>query len=89
MLEINVSLKIKPYEKSNEELALLADGSYRLYRFFNLIGMPHDGNPNYWELVIYSKFTAVALAYFDIRLYVWFAKHRKIDELLEYINEDK
>jgi hypothetical protein len=34
VLEINVSLKIKPYEKSNEELALLADGSYRLYRFF-------------------------------------------------------
>lgn len=89
MLEINVSLKIKPYEKSNEELALLADGGYRLYRFFNLIGMPHNDNPNYWELVIYSKFTAVALAYFDIRLYVWFAKHRKIDELLEYINEDK
>ena len=57
--------------------------------FFNLIGMPHNDNPNYWELVIYSKFTAVALAYIDIRLYVWFAKHRKIDELLEYINEDK
>jgi len=30
--------------------------------FFNLIGMPHNDNPNYWELVIYSKFTAVALA---------------------------
>jgi hypothetical protein len=57
--------------------------------FFNLIGMPHNDNPNYWELVIYSKFTAVALAYIDIRLYVWFAKHRKIDELLKYINEDK
>ena len=57
--------------------------------FFNLIGMPHNDNPNYLELVIYSKFTAVALAYIDIRLYVWFAKHRKIDELLEYINEDK
>lgn len=55
----------------------------------NLIGMPDADNPNYWELVIYSKFTAVALAYIDIRLYVWFAKHRKIDELLEYINEDK
>lgn len=38
--------------------------------FFNLIGMPHNDNPNYCELVIYSKFTAVALAYFDIRLYV-------------------
>ena len=57
--------------------------------FFNLIGMPHNDNPNYLELVIYSKFTAVALAYIDIRLYVWFAKHRKIDELLEDINEDK
>ena len=57
--------------------------------FLNLIGMPDADNPNYWELVIYSKFTAVALAYIDIRLYVWFAKHRKIDELLEYINEDK
>ena len=57
--------------------------------FFNLIGMPHNDNPNYLELVIYSKFTAVALAYIDIRLYVCFAKHRKIDELLEYINEDK
>ena len=57
--------------------------------FFNLIGMPHNDNPNYLELVIYSKFTAVALAYIDIRLYVLFAKHRKIDELLEYINEDK
>lgn len=22
--------------------------------FFNLIGMPHNDNPNYWELVIYS-----------------------------------
>lgn len=54
---------------------------------FNFMGMPQDGNPNYWELVIYSKFTAVALAYMDIRLYVWFAKHRKIDELIEYINE--
>lgn len=51
--------------------------------------MPHNDNPNYWELVIYSKFTAVALAYIDIRLYVWFAKHRKIDEILEYLNEDK
>ena len=57
--------------------------------FFNLIGMPHNDNPNYLELVIYSKFTAVALAYIDIRLYVWFAKHRKIDELLESITEDK
>ena len=57
--------------------------------FLNLIGMPDADNPNYWGLVIYSKFTAVALAYIDIRLYVWFAKHRKIDELLEYINEDK
>lgn len=57
--------------------------------FFNLIGMPHRSNPNYWELVIYSKFTAFALAYIDVRLYVRFAKHRKIDELIEYINEDK
>ena len=56
---------------------------------FNFIGMPQDGNPNYWELVIYSQFIAVALAYMDIRLYVWFAKHRKIDELIEYINEDE
>ena len=57
--------------------------------FFNLNGMPHNDNPNFLELVIFSKFSAVALAYIDIRLYVWFAKHRKIDELLEYINEDK
>lgn len=56
---------------------------------FNLIVMPQKGNPNYWELFIYSKFTAIALAYMDIRLYVWFAKHRKIDDLIEYINEDK
>lgn len=55
----------------------------------NFVGMPQNGNPNYWALVVYSKFTAVALAYMDIRLYVWFAKHRKIDELIEYINEDK
>jgi hypothetical protein len=60
-----------------------------LIAFFNLIGMPRIDNPNYWELVIYSKFTAVALAYFDIRLCVWFAKHKKIDELFEYINEDE
>lgn len=56
--------------------------------FFNLIGMPRDDDPNYWELVIFSKFTAAALTYLDIRLYVWFAKHRKIDDLLEYMNED-
>ncbi len=55
--------------------------------FFNLIGLPHSNNPYFWVLVIYSKFTAVALAYIDIRLYVWFAKHRKIDEFLEYLKE--
>lgn len=57
--------------------------------FFNLIGMPHRNNPSYWELLVYSKFTAFALIYMDIRLYVWFAKHRKIDELIDYINEDE
>lgn len=57
--------------------------------FFNLIGMPQNGNPNYWALVIYSKFTTFALAYIDIRLFVWFAKRREIDEIIEYINEDK
>ena len=56
--------------------------------FFNLIGMPRDDNPNYWELVIFSKFTAAALTYLDIRLYVWFAKRGKIDDLLEYMSED-
>lgn len=55
----------------------------------NFAAMPQEGNPNYWALVIYSKFTAVALAYFDIRLYVWFAKHRKIDDIINFVNEDK
>lgn len=57
--------------------------------FITLIGMPCDGDPDYWKLVIYSKLAAFALAYMDVRLYVWFAKHRKVDELLEYINEDE
>ncbi len=55
---------------------------------FNLFGMPDKDNPSYWELVIYSKLTAIALAYMDIRLFVWFAKRRKIDDLLELIRED-
>lgn len=55
----------------------------------NFAGMPQSGNPNYWALVIYSKFTAVALAYIDVRLYVWFAKHRKIDDIINFVNEDK
>lgn len=55
----------------------------------NFATMPQEGNPNYWALVIYSKFTAVVLAYMDIRLYVWFAKHRKIDDIINFVNEDK
>lgn len=57
--------------------------------FFNLIAMPLPSNSNYWLLVAYSKFTAASLAYFDMRLFVWFAKHRKIDEIFEFINEDE
>jgi hypothetical protein len=45
VLEINVSIKIKPYEKSNEELALLADGSYWLYRFFQSDWDATQGQP--------------------------------------------
>lgn len=55
---------------------------------FNLFGMPDNDNPNYWLLVVYSKLTALALLYADLRLYVWFAKHRKIDGILEYVSED-
>lgn len=59
-----------------------------LIAVFNLFGMPDKDNPNYWVLVIYSKFTAAALTYIDIRLFVWFAKHRQIDEIIEYISLD-
>lgn len=60
-----------------------------LTAILNLVGMPQEENPNYWALVIYSKFTAIVLAYMDIRLYVWFAKHRKIDDIINFVNEDK
>lgn len=54
----------------------------------NLFGMPDNDNPCYWQLVAYSKFTAAALTYIDIRLFVWFAKNRQIDEIIEYISLD-
>ena len=55
----------------------------------NLIAIPLPHSANYWLLVIYSKFTAMVLAYFDTRLFMWFAKHKKIDEIIEFINKDK
>lgn len=64
-------------------------GIIAMVAFLNLIAMPLPSNSNYWLLVAYSKFTAAALVYFDIRLFVWFAKHRKIDEIFEFINEDE
>ncbi len=57
--------------------------------FLNLVGMPQEGDPNYWELFLYSKFTALALAYIDVLLYAWFAKRGEIDELTEYLNGDE
>ncbi len=53
----------------------------------SLVGMPHDGNPDYWKLVAGSKFAAAVLAYADIRLWAWFAKRGQIDDLMEYIGE--
>lgn len=64
-------------------------GFIAIVALLNLIALPHPDSANYWLLVVYSKFTAVVLAYFDIRLFVWFAKHRKIDEIIEFVNEDK
>lgn len=64
-------------------------GFIAVVSLLNLVAVPQPNSSNYWLLVVYSKFTAVVLAYFDMRLFAWFAKHRKIDELLEYINEDK
>ncbi len=56
--------------------------------FINLIGTPNENNPYYWELVICSKFTAVALAVFDIGLYTWFADRGEIDDVLDYGKEE-
>lgn len=53
----------------------------------NLVMLPQSNCEHYWAVLIYSKFAAVALAYMVVRLYVWFAKHRQIDELIEFINE--
>lgn len=64
-------------------------GFIAVVALFNLIAVPQPHSSNYWLLVVYSKFTAVVLAYFDIRLFVRFAKHRKIDEIIEFVNEDK
>lgn len=54
----------------------------------NLFGVPQPDDANYWLLMVYSKFTAAVLIYFDVRLFVWFAKHRQIDDILNFINED-
>ena len=64
-------------------------GFIAVIALLNLIAVPQPNSSNYWLLVVYSKFTAVVLAYFDIRLFAWFAKHRKIDEIIEFVNEDK
>ena len=64
-------------------------GIIAVLAFVNLIAVPQPNSNNYWLLVVYSKFTDVVLAYFDIRLFMWFAKHRKIDEIIEFVNEDK
>lgn len=52
--------------------------------FISLIGTPEENNQYYWELVICSKFAAVALSVLDIALYIWFADSGEINDVLDF-----
>lgn len=52
--------------------------------FVNLIGTPNENDPHYWEILICSKFTAVALAILDVGLYTWFAMRGEVNDILNF-----
>lgn len=52
-----------------------------------LVGTPGDNAPGYWRMLVCSRLAGATLAYADVRLFVWFARRRKIDDLLECARE--
>lgn len=56
--------------------------------FVALIGEPSQQTEHFWLTMVCSKLIAVALIYIDVRLFVWFAKHRQIDDVLRLADEE-
>lgn len=55
---------------------------------FCLMGAPNENNPLYWEILILTKFAAVALTIADVALYTWFAMRGEIDDVLDFMKDE-
>ena len=55
--------------------------------FVALIGEPSQQTEHFWLTMVCSKLIAVALIYIDVRLFVWFARRRQIDDILKCVKE--
>lgn len=55
----------------------------------NLVAVPAKNSDAFYAIMLYSKFTAVCLFYFDYKLYRWFEKRHEIDDIVEYLNKEE
>lgn len=56
--------------------------------FACIAGMPQDSNPHYWTIVVCSKVAGIIFAMLGYCLYMKFAQSGKIDNIIEYLEND-
>lgn len=54
--------------------------------FIAMVGMPPSGSGHFWLILIASKIVGAWLIYADIRLFLYLAKHGKIDDIKKYVD---
>lgn len=51
-----------------------------------LLSIPMQDGEVLWFWFILTKIFGLVLIYVDVRLFVWLAKHRKIDDIIQLAN---
>lgn len=54
--------------------------------FIAMVGMPPSGSGHFWLILIASKIVGAWLIYADIRLFLYLAKHGKVDGIKNYVD---
>lgn len=57
-------------------------GAVALLAALNIIALPSPREEHFWLIFIGSKVAALVLLHIEVRLFVWFARHRQIDDIL-------
>ena len=52
-------------------------GAVALLAALNIIALPSPREEHFWLIFIGSKVAALVLLHIDVRLFVWFARHRQ------------